>query len=169
MPCSQCGRQEASVFIKQITDNQVRQTALCHACASRQDSPSAAAHSLFLQLLGGLGIAPLQAAARVPASLRCSCCGLRYAEFLEAGRLGCPGCYDAFHEPLSGLLRRIHDASRHRGKRPSRAAAAAKPPPPPEELHRLRRELKSAVEREDFEAAARLRDRIKEVECRLKP
>lgn len=91
----------------------------------------------------------------------CPQCGLSSAEFNKTGRLGCGECYTAFVDELRGLLRRIHGRDHHVGKVPALNPAHLEAR---KELMFLRRQLKRAIEREEFEHAAGLRDRINEIE-----
>jgi protein arginine kinase activator len=63
------------------------------------------------------------------------------------------------------LLRRVHGRSRHIGQsyRPPRGESLepAKPAPPANTLGDLRERLRRAIENEQFELAADLRDRIR--------
>jgi protein arginine kinase activator len=59
------------------------------------------------------------------------------------------------------LLENIHGDTRHCGKTPRRYPQTKKAEA---ELLQLRQRLKRAVEREDYEEAARLRDQIRTVE-----
>jgi protein arginine kinase activator len=59
------------------------------------------------------------------------------------------------------LLENIHGDTRHCGKTPRRYPQTKQAEA---ELLQLRQRLKRAVEREDYEEAARLRDQIKTVE-----
>jgi protein arginine kinase activator len=86
---------------------------------------------------------------------------MHYSAFKETGRLGCADCYVAFQSKLRPLLRRIHGSTRHVGKHPVHAEAT---PSPARALSRLYDDLQRAVEREDFESAAEIRDRIKGLE-----
>ncbi|HAH05577.1 MAG TPA: hypothetical protein DCM05_03480 [Elusimicrobia bacterium] len=158
MLCSRCQKNEASVFFKQIVNNQIAQIALCADCAQIPELPPAAVPPIFdlLSKLGGLaaGRAAAQGArAKDPA---CKACGLRYSAFRETGMLGCPACYESFAGPMEGLLQQIHGASRHGGKAPQNRRTQ-----PPEDAASLRERLKEAVRREDFEEAALLRDRLR--------
>ena len=92
------------------------------------------------------------------AKLACPYCGIKYMEFRAKGRLGCPMDYEAFHKGIVPMLHSIHGSTEHKGKCPRRGSSAASPQA---ELIRLRRELGSAIEREDYEEAARLRDRMR--------
>jgi protein arginine kinase activator len=74
--------------------------------------------------------------------------------------LGCAGCYQAFRAELTNLLRRIHGSAEHRGQIAETATEELRSL---REEKRLRDELKRAIEAEDFEMAAELRDRIREL------
>ncbi len=90
----------------------------------------------------------------------CPTCGLTFAEFRETGRLGCPHDYRSFEAELRPLLESVHEGHRHQGKSPRHAPPARRTV----DLVQLRKELRDAVGREDYEAAASLRDRIGQVE-----
>ena len=84
-----------------------------------------------------------------------------FADFRESGRLGCADCWLTFEAPLRVLLRRYHGSTAHHGRRES---GSGPPNRPVEELAReLREQLRLAVESENFELAAELRDRLKEL------
>ena len=93
----------------------------------------------------------------------CPNCGLTIADFKRTGRLGCARCYATFDVSLRGLLRKLHGGTQHSGK--------VYLPPDPTETDRtarvvgLRRSLSRAVEAEDFERAAALRDQIRRLEA----
>lgn len=91
----------------------------------------------------------------------CPVCGISFLEFRNAGRLGCSHDYDAFRDELMPLLENIHGETQHSGKVPKRV--------PPDrrrqtELIQLRQALRHAVSEENYEEAARLRDRIQQLE-----
>ena len=91
----------------------------------------------------------------------CPVCGITFFEFRDSGRLGCPHDYAHFEEDLQPLLINVHDAVKHTGKRPKRAAAAADSHG---DMIRLRREMEEAVEREDYERASEIRDELRRME-----
>ncbi|MDA1161250.1 MAG: UvrB/UvrC motif-containing protein [Planctomycetota bacterium] len=95
----------------------------------------------------------------------CPNCGITFREFRSQGRLGCPHDYVAFETDLIPLIENIHGETQHCGKLPRRAPDSSRRQ---HQLIRLRSELKLAVEEEDYETAARLRDEIQEVETQLK-
>jgi hypothetical protein len=93
----------------------------------------------------------------------CQSCGATLQDFRESGRLGCPDCYRTLGEPLRELLRRLHGATRHTGERYAVPGSNQDSPPARSSLE-LREQLKRAIESEDFELAAELRDQLKVVE-----
>jgi protein arginine kinase activator len=93
---------------------------------------------------------------------RCTFCSATLKDFRTTGRLGCAHCYATFEGSLRDLLRRVHGHSRHAGKRYHAPEAAATEGQ--SVLSELRERLRRAVENEQFELAAELRDRIKVLE-----
>jgi len=91
---------------------------------------------------------------------KCEICGIRFVDFRNSGRLGCPHDYQAFQAELLPLLESIHSSTRHAGKTPRRPSQRVRS----QELTRLRKELQKAVTAESYEEAARLRDRIRQLE-----
>jgi protein-arginine kinase activator protein McsA len=104
-----------------------------------------------------------ESAAKVGA-VQCPACGTRYSHFARTGRLGCPECYTAFAVQMRQILRRIHGATRHKGKAPGQSDEDVEQR---RALTHLREELTRAIEREEFETAARLRDEIHEMETAI--
>jgi protein arginine kinase activator len=95
-----------------------------------------------------------------PADKMCEQCGTRFVDFRNSGRLGCPHDYQAFQAELLPLLESIHNSTRHAGKTPRRPSQRVRT----QELSRLRKDLQKAVVAEAYEEAARLRDRIRQLE-----
>ncbi|MBI4544033.1 MAG: UvrB/UvrC motif-containing protein [Gemmatimonadetes bacterium] len=165
MLCDHCGKHEAVLHLTQIVNNQMSTFHLCEKCAAEkglEPGVSVANFPLtdFLAQMGKGGPAE-SAAAPGP----CSYCGLRLEDFKKTGRFGCSHCYVTFEPHLRSLLRRLHGGTQHVGK-------VYLPPDPTkaERQHRLaglKRKLEKAVESEDFERAAQLRDQIREAEARL--
>jgi protein arginine kinase activator len=91
----------------------------------------------------------------------CPHCGIKFVEFRNTGRLGCPHDYAEFREELTPLLENIHGETRHCGKTPRRLPQNKQTQ---SELMQLRNRLKQAIHKEDYEEAARLRDRIRTLE-----
>jgi protein arginine kinase activator len=84
----------------------------------------------------------------------CPVCGLRGKDYRKRALLGCPACYEAFADELKPYLQAMQKGGRHTGKAPAGARLDA-------ELEGLQAALNRAVEVQDFEEAAALRDRIR--------
>ncbi|MFH1725666.1 MAG: UvrB/UvrC motif-containing protein [Elusimicrobiota bacterium] len=159
MLCSRCQKNEATVFYKQLVNNKVTEYQFCASCAKKVKGHAAVPSSPIFELLSTLGSQLRPSEQRRPRE--CPRCGLKYPEFRESGLLGCPACYESFAEPLGDVVKHIHGALRHSGKSPPRAGAAFDDKRKAEETASLRKSLAAAVSKEDFEEAARLRDRIR--------
>lgn len=163
MLCDHCGETEAVIHLTQIVDNQMSTFHLCESCAAEKGlEPGVNAGNFpltdFLAQMGKAGGSDTAAG-----NGSCTFCGLRLDDFKKTGRLGCSHCYVTFDAHLRGLLRRLHGGTQHVGK--------VYLPPDPTQAQRqqrlsgLRRKLDKAVESEDFERAAQLRDEIRELEA----
>jgi protein arginine kinase activator len=93
----------------------------------------------------------------------CPVCGIKFVEFRNSGRLGCPHDYQEFRDELVPLLENIHGETRHAGKTPRRLPQTRQAQ---SELIQLRKQLQQAVTREAYEEAAQIRDRIRQLEDR---
>lgn len=172
MSCEQCREREAVIHLTQIVNEQVTTLHLCERCAAEKgvESPGSQPKTPLGSFLAAMG---QELPEQVPAPRSgetCPRCGGSLQDFRESGRLGCPDCYRSFEVPLRDLLRRLHGSTHHMGERysdhettPGPGAGAA----PPEERHQaaeLREQLRLAVETENFELAAELRDRLRVLE-----
>ena len=109
------------------------------------------------EVLKAIGEVADDPALRKSGGKTCPHCGITFKEFRERGRFGCPNDYDVFREQLLPLIENIHDETDHAGKRPTEQAGTRERL---SQLIRLRKSLGEAVEQEDYEAAAKLRDEI---------
>jgi len=166
--CQDCKKREASVHLTQIINNEKTSLSLCRECALTRGFHSPLDNMPFplAEILSGMAQNLASAASKSePADpLTCSKCGLSFDEFTRLGRFGCGDCYGAFRPRLETIMRKIHGASLHRGRNPqSQSLTAHLEPIPVKEEERLEIELKKAIEGEDFERAAELRDKLKTV------
>ncbi|MGH9677540.1 MAG: UvrB/UvrC motif-containing protein [Candidatus Acidiferrum sp.] len=165
MKCQVCGASPATVHLTDIINGKKRESHLCSGCAEEQQLVSSQELNLpaILQSLIGQHVgAPTDELAR----LACPSCGIRYMEFRAQGRLGCPHDYAVFRVGLEPLLNRIHRATRHAGKAPRRGILS---PDRHAELVELRRRLSAAVEAEEYEEAAQIRDLLRKKETGDEP
>ena len=154
--CQVCGKREAKIHFTEIREGKKTEMHICEQCAHEKNM-ALAFPAVLSQLVKGGPVAPRETEA-VPAA--CPGCGLAYAEFKAKGRLGCPRCYAAFGPVLIPLLEKVHGAAAHRGKTPERVKGVMASR---RELKEIEAQLDAAVENEEYEKAAQLRDRIREM------
>lgn len=165
MICQICGKKEATVHFTEVINNQISELHLCEDCAQKKGL-SMEPHFSIADLLVGLinlGISPPKVEEK---GIKCKNCGLTYAQFGKIGRLGCSQCYQAFEKGLVPLLRKIHGSIQHRGKFPKKGkkVITRREARPSSEIERLKAELIQTIEKEEFEKAAELRDKIRTLE-----
>jgi protein arginine kinase activator len=160
MLCQNCKENEAAIHLTQIQNSEMTTRHLCETCAESMGLSSGSATAPLADFIAQMGKSI--ASETVATAGTCPHCGLTLADFKRTGRLGCARCYSTFDTSLRGLLRKLHGGTQHSGK--------VYLPPDPTETDRtaravsLRRSLARAVEAEDFERAAALRDRIRRLE-----
>jgi protein arginine kinase activator len=166
MRCDQCHERDAVVHLTQIAQDQILQVHLCERCAAEKGVETASSLGktpvgAFLASMGK-GMDPVTALPGITPTGACPTCHATLSDFRESGRLGCSDCYRTFEGALRDLLRRLHGSSRHLGERylpPGNTAPASGPT-----ADQLREQLRLAVETENFELAAELRDRLRVAE-----
>lgn len=167
MQCKRCGKNEAKIHFAKIINNQTTEFHLCEPCAKQLNIMSAN-HEFHLEnLIAGLSAEPEGKDTREDSKLVCQACGLTAGGFKRSGRLGCPRCYEAFHDELIPLLRKIHGSAHHTGKSPVKIGESAAQNRM-RDIKRLRRDLREAISREEYERAAKIRDDIKKYEVEIK-
>jgi protein arginine kinase activator len=160
MLCDVCKEREGVVKVTKMENNSVTLENLCEKCAAARGIETTVTmekHPLS-DFLSGV---QQQGGSNADAT-RCSFCSTTLREFRNSGRLGCMHCYGTFEPSLRELLRKIHGNSRHSGRRyeapaPVLVEAASM-------LGELRERLRRAVETEQFELAASIRDQIRGME-----
>ena len=163
MKCQNCDA-EATIYFKELVDGTLREIHLCENCAAEKgfhlviEQSKLSIANQFIWMAENLYP---ESAAKV-GTVQCPSCGMRYSQFARTGRVGCAGCYSAFGVQMRQILRRVHGATQHKGKGPGQNEEAVRHR---RDLERLREELNRAIEREEFETAARLRDEIRRMEA----
>lgn len=159
MQCSICKERPATVHLTQIVGDKMQKLDLCEECAKSKGVNDPAGFALA-DLMLGLGASQEIEQAAGGVEVRCPRCGFTQSDFKKSGRLGCPECYKTFSEGLSGLLKTMHKGTRHVGKAPEALRASRETA---DKLKTLQKKLAKAIETENFEEAAQLRDEIKQL------
>lgn len=165
MLCQECGKRPATLHFTKILNGEKTELHICESCARDKGEfiPGTQSGFSIHNLLSGLLDFEQHAGtgASKPPAVRCDSCGMTYSQFSKIGRFGCSHCYKHFGERLDPLLKRVHGNTTHVGKVPKRAGGKVKTK---REIDRLKQEMQGRIENEDFESAAQLRDRIRELE-----
>ncbi len=155
MKCDLC-EQEAVVHMTQVVDGEMKEFHLCEEHAKKKgidiDSPIS-----ITDILMGLGQKEKQTVAS-GLTLSCPQCGMARDEFRKTGRLGCPDCYKTFMAELAAAVKAMHHSTQHIGKIPAREGSQTRIK---SKIARLQKDLETAIAREDYENAAKIRDEIK--------
>ncbi len=163
MQCDHCKDRPATIHLTQIVDNSVTTRHLCEQCAGELGIQTGAnVANPLSDFLASMGKGKDEKTPEGGEAGRCGFCNGTLDDFRETGRLGCPQCYDPFGKYLRDLLRRLHGSSRHVGEiyvAPGQQANTSKG-----RLSELRDQLRKAVDAENFELAADLRDQIRILE-----
>ncbi|MEA5085481.1 MAG: UvrB/UvrC motif-containing protein [Lachnospiraceae bacterium] len=162
MLCEKCKKNQATIHMTQVINGDVKEIYLCPECAANEEySTKFSFHNMFQELFN-LAASPTEVFGGFNASgLKCPVCGQTYEEFKKLGKLGCVSCYSAFSQTLDHTLKSIHGSNEHKGKIPQKSGGKmlAK-----REKENLKRQLAVAIEKEEYEEAAKIRDRIRNIE-----
>ena len=159
MKCQKCPKQATLHITEVVGEDQFEDLHLCEECANaylnKPHSKAAGGKGAFAEAV--------EESDEVSAlnQRQCPECGIKFVEFRNSGRLGCPHDYQEFREELATLLENIHGETRHCGKTPRRLPQTRQAQ---SELGQLRKQLQQAIHREAYEEAARLRDQIRQFE-----
>ncbi|OQB24701.1 MAG: UvrB/uvrC motif protein [Firmicutes bacterium ADurb.Bin182] len=148
MLCESCKKNPATVHSVVIKNGQKREQYLCAECARQVGFKFDSFPALLGMLFGKEN--------DIISAHKCSC-GTDMVQFYESGLLGCPNCYNEHREELLGIIKRAQGGrTEHTGRIPSK-----REPKEPDIIARLKAELAQAVNNEEYERAAELRDQIK--------
>ncbi|WP_182201213.1 UvrB/UvrC motif-containing protein [Paraliobacillus salinarum] len=169
MECEECHERPATLHLTKIINGEKNEIHVCERCAKDKgyidyDEPAYSIHDL---LAGLFHYEPTVSKSQSfnkqqQETLQCSKCGMTYREFTKIGKFGCASCYDAFEEYLNPIFRRVHSGNiTHDGKIPNRQGTFLKKK---QLVQEYKGKLKDLIENEQFEEAAVMRDKIKELE-----
>lgn len=156
MLCESCQQREATIHLTQVAEGSVKKVHLCEECAAKSGLDMQGPLSITDLLLG---LAQKSAPGETPteAERACPLCHMTRSDFKKTGRLGCARCYDTFAGELLPLINAMHRCEQHVGKIPARECSRVRASA---ELTQLQQELDKALAAENYEEAARLRDRM---------
>lgn len=164
MLCQNCSKRQAVTHIKRIVNGEATETHLCAECAHSLgydglfDNFSLSIPDFFSSFFGDSPFALSSAKTE-----RCEKCGSSFDDIIKTGMVGCANCYETFYDKLLPSIQRIHGRSKHAGKTPPMSEKVSQPKKKTtaELIAEKEEEMKKAIESQNFEQAAVLRDEIK--------
>ena len=174
MLCQQCGKNQATTFIKKNINGHITEQHLCQSCAAKQGLGSPLG---WFQLggvdfgldnfWGSLFAEPTVRAVPAAAEQRCTFCGRTFSQLAQTGKAGCATCYATFYDRLLPSLQRIHGQTRHVGKQPGKPTVPVTLSGKSDvqsKIAALKKQLNQCIERQEYEQCARLRDEIRQLQ-----
>ena len=168
MLCQNCLKHEATTHIKRVINGEATENHLCESCARKLgydgffDDFSLSIPNIFSSFFGDSAL--MLSNAR---SERCEKCGSSFDDIIKTGMVGCADCYEKFYDRLLPSIQRIHGRAKHAGKVPlvtkrkEVKEEVKKELSTEEKIAKLEEEMKKAIETQNFEQAAVIRDNIK--------
>lgn len=162
MLCQSCEKRQATTHIKTILNGELKEYNLCPECAQKMGYGS---------FFGGFGFdfdklfgSFMESVGSGKSAKRCQTCGSSFEDIAKSGKVGCAYCYNVFSEELLPSIQRIHGKTSHTGKLARSVGTEVKIK---NEISKCRYDLNEAIKAQEFEKAAELRDRIRELEKNL--
>lgn len=159
MLCEKCGKNKVTTHIKSVINGVAREYNLCSQCAAESGYGSFAQGGFASMLATMLGESHRGALGH---EKTCPVCNSTFSDIAHSGKMGCAQCYKTFDSELMPSLKRVHGSTKHVGKVPNNAPLAVVPKE--DTVEALKIQLGRAVAEERYEDAAKLRDKIKEME-----
>lgn len=180
MLCQNCGKNEANVKYTQIINGVRKELNLCSECARKLGVDRIDIPMDFTSFLGDFFNDYAESSLLPSFSIdnaKCKTCGMTYNDFINTGMFGCSDCYDTFSGPIDSLLKNLHGTAKHIGrgaknvnellnKKSNNKASKNNENGKDEknsQLEDLQKELDKAIKEERYEDAAKIRDKIKEM------
>ncbi|NLK67888.1 MAG: DNA helicase UvrBC [Clostridiaceae bacterium] len=159
MLCQICHKREATVHFTRIVNQQKVEMHVCERCAAENSEIKINIHNLLSGIMG-IGTAT-GVGQKTHSTIKCEFCGMTINEFNKTGLLGCTKCYEVFGDSITTMLKRIHGNVKHHGKMPKNISSTIKDA---YNLRSLKEELQRSINKEEYEKAAEIRDKIKLLE-----
>ena len=173
MLCNKCNKNEAKIYYTEIINGVMKEQHLCEECATEctsfQKGTSLMNQELTLgnllsTILGNYYVNTIHEEGPKEQEIHCDGCEMTYSEFMRLGKFGCDKCYDSFQKVLAKSIKSIQGSDTHTGKKPrgfeSKTDKIIKEL---SEIDKLSIRLQDAIEKEEFEEAVKIRDKIREL------
>ena len=163
MLCQKCNKNKASVYYNKIMNGKETEMFLCNQCAKEYPEISFDFENPFSikDIFSSFGFQTKQ---EIENKLICPKCKSSYNEFKKSGKFGCSQCYETFRGQVRPMIQSIQGYTEHTGKAPKKSYNKINII---REIKILKEKLGIAINNEEFELAAELRDKIKSLEVSI--
>ena len=175
MLCEICKKNTATIHIQEVISNQKKSLHICPECAAKKNEDN--------MLLDGINLTEIlynlseqfelpfiaesnnsddeEQAKPSSVNVICSVCQWDTDSFRKTGRLGCANCYVVFKDILDNALNNMHRGTLHVGKQLGKTGIKLDNTGKfMLEVMTLQKKLDELVQREEYEEAAIIRDKI---------
>ncbi|HHU53669.1 MAG TPA: hypothetical protein GXZ43_06315 [Clostridiaceae bacterium] len=175
MICDKCHKNEANISVKTMVNGIAENYYLCPECARKQGLFQSGfgfeklpvsnflGQALFNFPFASMSNQPTSIGTKSNKSVRCPGCGQDFADLRKTGLFGCPECYTTFHDLIRSMLDQIHGGHIHHVTQIASADVVIEEMKPLTEIEKLRSELQEKIKLEQYEEAALIRDKIKDL------
>ncbi|ACI19370.1 UvrB/UvrC motif-containing protein [Dictyoglomus thermophilum] len=144
MKCDFCNQNEATYILEIDDEKGRRKYSICESCLKQ----------VIKDIFKGTYIMKEEKAKKCPK------CNRSLEEIKETGMLGCSYCYAYFRDEIEKMVYQYHGNKIHKGKIPAKKEFRI------DKILKYKIELSKAIEEEDYEKAAKLRDLLKNIDTR---
>lgn len=168
MLCDMCKANPATVHIVKVVNGAKQELNICESCAKssqgfgipgdlKMQSPFT-----FQNVLSGL-VDYINQSSNSQRNMEvvCSKCGMSYSDFKKLSLMGCSECYSSFGQFITPVIKRVQGNSEHIGKVPLKSGKEIMEK---KQMENLKEQLQKAILSEEYEKAAELRDKIRELQ-----
>lgn len=173
MKCQSCGKREATVRYMENINGKKQEMHLCVECAKKLGFADFS--NMFSPIF--TSIPSFFEDFNLVEEEKCKTCGYTFEDYANTGLFGCPDCYDTFSDRLDEIFLKLHGKNRHLRLNDSKTKIenvkkdkvknsenVTKTKSKNDEVLSLKEELKELIKKEEYEKAAVVRDKIKELE-----
>lgn len=161
MLCDNCKERESVISYTKINDDRIEEVHLCEVCAEEKFKREFKGYQdIIPQIENALNnIFKFTANnSKDEEDLKCEFCGTSFSRLKNSGILGCPKCYETFQDEIKKYLNALNVNSKYKGKIPKDADSYIVYN---RKLEDLKSRLDLAINLEEYEKAAEIRDEIK--------
>jgi protein arginine kinase activator len=169
MLCDMCKENPATVHFVKVVNGTKQELNICEKCASKSQQGFGMGADIkmdapftFQNILSGL-VDYINKSSQNVRTMEASCpkCGMSYSEFKQSGLMGCSQCYESFGPAILPVIKRVQGNVEHIGKIPLKAGKEIMGK---KRLSELKEQLQRAILGEEYEKAAEIRDKIRELQ-----